>query len=218
MTDTVTLRGIEMHLHPPGEYVSDHMRDTGDFYEADILDELARRLALHPPGVLIDVGAMIGTHTVFMAHFIPHTWIHAFEPVPENLQLLRVNTAQLRNVEVSSLAISDRRQMLDIWFRYQNLGHCVVAQTDPWPDTYDQCFEVEAFPLDTFRFTDVRLIKIDVEGHEPQVLAGAKDTIARCHPLILIEDWQQQYAPLLLGYRVAAEWQTAHQTTLYEWA
>lgn len=59
-------------------------------------------------------------------------------------------------------------------------------------------------------------MKIDVEGHEPFVLAGANKTIKRCHPLILIEDKDMQYNKLLPGYVLEKGW-PKHQTYLYKW-
>jgi FkbM family methyltransferase len=213
--EAMILRGVPLELHPPGEYVSDVIRETGDFYEAAILDELAKRLNAMPPGVLIDVGAMIGNHTAFLANFAPYLEIHAFEPVPDNIKLLRANTSGRTNIDITDHALSDRRAILDIGFRYENLGHCVIRETDQWPLNYEQCFQVEAFPLDDFKLCDVRLLKIDAEWHEARILAGARKTIERCKPLICVEDWGRRYNDLFPGYRIAAEWEQ-HQTLLYE--
>src|SRR6266568_3035020 len=46
---------------------------------------------------------------------------------------------------------------------------------------------VEVRTLDSFEFSDVAMIKIDVEGHEEAVVAGAEETIRRCRPSLLIE-------------------------------
>jgi hypothetical protein len=46
---------------------------------------------------------------------------------------------------------------------------------------------VEVGTLDAFGFTDVRFIKADVEGSEREVLEGARATIARSRPIILLE-------------------------------
>lgn len=202
----VAPRGIPLALHVPGDFVSDEIRQTGDFYEAAILDELAKRI---DGGVLIDAGAMVGNHTVFLAEFVRHEAIHAFEPWPDNVELLRRNVAGYPSVTVHPQALSDRARTLRM-MSAANLGHSMVTEDGPT--------EVEAVALDSFDFGHVTLLKIDVELHEPQVLAGAADTIARCHPLILIEDWTGRYGSLLPGYRLAADWADAHQTYLYEWA
>jgi FkbM family methyltransferase len=221
----VRVRGVPLALHQSPDYVSDHIRRTGEFYEADVLDAIRDRLWAQTargrePGVLVDAGAMIGNHTVYLAEFAPHSAIHAFEPAPVNLGLLKVNTAHYRNVHVHTIALSDKAGRLAMSVHRENRGHATVAATDPWPepDAVDTVWEADARTLDSYGFEDVRLIKIDVEWHEPQVLAGAAVTIERWHPLIVIEDWGNVYGSLLPGYRLAAEWEQAHQTFLYEWA
>ena len=48
-------------------------------------------------------------------------------------------------------------------------------------------YDVELSTLDSYGFDDVAFIKIDVEGHEEAVLAGADDTLIRAKPVLLIE-------------------------------
>jgi FkbM family methyltransferase len=197
-------------LHPPGDYVSDEIRRTGAPFEVAILAELERRLAA--VGVIVDAGAHIGNHAAWFAAHLPHTEIHAFEPWPDNLALLRRNTADWPTVRIHPFALSDRGRTLN-FMADDNLGHVRADEAGT--------FTVDALPLDELELRDVSLVKIDVEGHEPQVIAGAAWTIHASHPLILIEDWTEPfpgtYAALLPGYRCAGHWE-AHQTYLYEWA
>lgn len=194
-------------LHPPGDYVSDEIRRTQQPFEAVILDELVRRLTIR--GVVVDAGAHIGNHTVFFADRLPHTQVHAFEPWLDNLVLLRQNVAGRDDVFVWPYALSDRPRMLQL-LPDSNQGHVRVDS--------DGSVQVEAIALDDFELREVTLLKVDVEGHEPQVLEGAALTIARWHPLILIEDWREEYGPLLPGYQLVGDWSQTHQTYLYQWA
>lgn len=190
-------------LHPPGDYVSDVIRDTGTWYERDILSALAEVV---DGGVIVDAGAMIGNHTVFFAQMVAHTEIHAFEPWPENLTLLRQNVAPYPSVTVHPVALSNTQRTLHMVSEPANRGHSRVE---------GEGTVVEAIPLDDLHLEHVSLLKIDVEGHEPEVLAGAQDTIERCWPFIVIEDWKQLYGKLLPGYEMIREWGLKHQTYLY---
>lgn len=198
-------RGVPLKLHDSPDYVSDVIRSSGDFYESVVLDEIRRRVA---GGVIVDAGAMVGNHTAYLAEFVAHTAIHAFEPWPANLQLLRANVERYPGVTVHPVALSDAEGWVAMSAPAGNQGHAAIGTGDVL---------VPTVTLDSLYLRDVALIKIDVEGHEPQVLAGARATIARWHPLIVIEDWQRAYGRLLPGYRIAAEWEQAHQTFLYEW-
>lgn len=46
---------------------------------------------------------------------------------------------------------------------------------------------VELRTLDSYGFADVDFLKIDCEGYELEVLKGAKDTLARCKPCVIVE-------------------------------
>jgi FkbM family methyltransferase len=214
----VNVRGIELELHPSPDYVSDHIRETGDFYEIAILEEIERRLRDVPVGVLVDVGAMIGNHTAYLAAFVPHTRIDAFEPAPVNLELLERNVRPFPEVVIHRAALSDRYAELAMAIAADNRGWSTVKATDPGLVGGMAEFTAPAAPLDALELQDVRLVKIDVEHHEHQVLAGAVDTLARCRPLVVIEDWERDLQPVMeaLGYRLAVEWADAHQTYLYE--
>jgi FkbM family methyltransferase len=75
---------------------------------------------------------------------------------------------------------------------------------------------VSVVTLDSFNFTDVGFMKIDVEGFEERVLRGAVDTIARCRPIMYIEDDRTDRSASLrdfitsLGYSIEE-----HKPTLY---
>lgn len=197
---------VDLALHPEGDYISDAIRETGDFYEANILDAIAPRIK---GGTLVDVGANIGNHTAYLSAFVPHRMVMAFEPIPDNLDLLYPNVEPFPRTIVYEVALSALERFgAEMRVEASNYGHGRMATGGP--------ILVTTRPLDAYRVHDVTLLKIDVEGHEPDVLAGARDTIERCHPLILIEDWEGAYAALLPGYHLAGSW-PEQQTYLYEW-
>jgi FkbM family methyltransferase len=192
-------------LHPPGDYVSDEIRRAKWYYEGEILRDLCRRLT---GGVMVDAGAHIGNHSAYLARYVPHTAIHAFEPWPANLALLRVNVADCPTVVVHPFALGARVEVRSM-VGDPNLGHARFG------DGHGQ--DVEVRPLDSLALDDVALLKVDVEGAEAEALSGAAKTLDRWHPLVLIEDWAGRgYAALeSRGYRVVRSWAWTRQTFLY---
>jgi FkbM family methyltransferase len=187
--------------------VSDGIRRTGDYYEAPILDYLAQHHPMHD--VIVDAGAMVGNHTAYFAAYLQYSAIHAFEPVPSNLELLRSNVAAYPSVVVHPVALSDRPRWLQMSTNTANMGACLVQEAGE--------LLVEAVALDGCQLGHVTLLKVDVENHEAALLAGARRTLGRDHPLVLLEDWSYGGAAALLpGYVLEQAWDEAF-TYLYRW-
>jgi FkbM family methyltransferase len=200
------IRGVELELHHD-EALSNHIRRTQDFFETDILDFLRDNFPVH--GTILDVGANIGNHSVYFANFLTYGSIIAFEPVPENFDLLKRNLRPYNNIGLVEYAVSNVTQTVEIARNRENMGAGEVRPTGG-------DLEVQAISIDSIGLQAVTLIKIDVEWHEPQVLEGAQDTIYICRPLILIEDANKQYAKLLPDYDLIKAWEH-HKTYLYQW-
>ena len=189
-------------LHPPGEWLRDYIDRTGELPEIGALRLTTRLLNRCPPGLIVDGGAMVGTHSAYWASHTNHI-VHAFEPVPVNYRLLRRNLRPDPRARVNRLALSDVPETVTIHVDAAHPGSSSIdgAKAGPGP-----LVTALAVRLDSLGLSDVRLIKLDLEGHEPQALAGARETIERWRPMILIEDWERIYAPLLPGYREVAGW------------
>ena len=137
----------------------------------------------------IDVGANIGVWTWAMARESSH--VHAFEPNPKNIARLRRNLGGLKNVSLHGVALSDRDGEASLRIPRGPKGHSNqraslsrIAVGDDKPFT---ALTVEARRLDDFAITNVGFMKIDVEGFEQAVLDGARQTIARDRPNLLVE-------------------------------
>ena len=157
-------------------------------HAADLAD-LARRVAALPDGALIlDVGANLGLSAITMAIAQPRARVIAFEPNPVTYGYLRRNIAGFANIEAVQAAASDRATVLHFHPALYAAGSHVVGSghiRDDMPTV-----DVKAVSLDDFvaeRGLEPSFIKLDVEGHEPEALAGAAAVIERFRPPVYME-------------------------------
>lgn len=137
--------------------------------------------------VVIDVGAFIGTHSVFFGQKVyPKGYVLAIEPQRTIFNLLAGNVAlnNLLNVRCLNVAIADDNRtctmpILDPTVK-QNFGGVSI-------DKFDQGEMIDTTTIDDLPLSRCNLIKIDVEGFEAKVLAGAAKTIAKFKPALYVE-------------------------------
>jgi FkbM family methyltransferase len=194
-----------MELHHD-EALSDHIRATGDFFEAEILDYIRDKYPDHR--TIVDIGANIGNHSVYFANFLKYEAILAFEPLAENFELLKRNLVKYEGIGAVQNAVGNYTGVAHMTKNISNMGAGEIQENGEIP--------VPIIALDRIGLQDVTLMKIDVEWYEPQVLEGAQDTIFKCKPLILIEDANNAYGPLLPDYELIKAW-PHHKTYLYGW-
>ncbi len=149
------------------------------------LDGLAALVASQVPraSTVVDVGANIGLSAILLARSVER--VIAFEPSPTNVDYLRRNLASngITNVEVLAAAVSDRPSTLQFHVAQFGAGSHVVAAGHVLNGSI-ATIDVPAVTLDEALTVSVSFIKIDAEGHEPDVLAGAPAVLARDKPLI----------------------------------
>lgn len=163
--------------------VSSHLAGTGTFYEQDFLEHVSTML---PAGTLVlDVGAHIGNHTVYFAQVMGFRVI-AFEPNPRTYERL-VRNVELAGVEhlvtCHNVALSDHEGEAELFLGARaDLGTATIEGSEHDPD--DAVAVVRTSTLDRYmdalaEDTDAIFVKLDVEGHEASVLAGAAGLLAR---------------------------------------
>ncbi|MGB8363836.1 MAG: FkbM family methyltransferase [Rhizomicrobium sp.] len=167
----------------------------GEYYESEV--QIFRQL-LRPGDVVVDVGANIGTHTVAMARLVgPSGTVVAFEPQTVIHQLLSANVAlnSLTNVHALHAAAGERAGEIfapDMnYARPGNFGGVELGGT--------QGKAVPTMPLDEVAACQgARLIKIDVEGMEGAVLAGAEKLLRSQRPVLYVENDRVKHSPDLI--------------------
>lgn len=152
------------------------------FSERDVLRIF--EIFLRPGDVVIDVGANIGFHAAYMANLVGSSGrVYAFEPtpklIPRLLHLERQNP--LHNIDIVRAAVSDKEGEATL---YESSIHELSSLNQNWsPSTKLQEISVQTITLDTFlshqSCHQLRLVKIDVEGHQYAVFKGLQETLAR---------------------------------------
>ena len=197
---TVETRYGKMSLYADDQFIGKSLELYGEYSEIEAA--LWRKL-IRPGDVAIDVGANIGTLTLALAEIVGESGrVTAIEPQPENAELLARNVADKDRIEVLSCAlgaaVGQTRVPSLAMLGHKNYGGVAIGTGE---------HEVQVRPLDAIVTGRVQFIKIDVEGQELNVLAGARETIKRERPLLYIEDHpggdhdDLLRAVRLLGYR-----------------
>ena len=202
----------EIHLATDGDLnyalfkhddiVSNHVRRGG--YETELQVQSAELLADCTDGVVLDIGANLGSYTVPVAKAHPHLTFMSFEP--QRLIYLQLCTNiflnRLDNVVPYQYALSDaewqENLVLPDYEQETNIG---AFSVDPSVRainyevrTEGKTEAITATLLDRFMLNNIRLIKIDVEGHELEVLRGAHHTlIENNYPPIIFESWTWKF-------------------------
>jgi FkbM family methyltransferase len=138
-------------------------------------------------GTAVDVGANQGFFSYALSEVAGR--VVAFEANPDYARFARW---MLRGrAEVHEVAVSDRAGRATFYVPLSEKG-MVLHFAGNLKQTHSQfrnqkTYDVELRTLDSYDLRDVRFIKVDVEGSERDVLDGAKATIARDRPVLLLE-------------------------------
>jgi FkbM family methyltransferase len=148
--------------------------------------------------VAVDVGANVGNVTVALARNCPPLGlVLAVEPNPPVLRQLRLATWRLP-VEIHGVALARHAGSAVLSIPADETGRAAAPlatlRTVGQPTTSQESrgrlktVEVQVRTLDEIvAGRAVALVKVDVEGYESEVLAGAAATIERWHPPLLLE-------------------------------
>lgn len=168
---------LHTHAYESDEYVSREILNTGNWEPFET--ELTRRL-LAVFDLFIDLGANIGWYSALAQNVMAAGGqIHAFEPDPGNLSLLRENVAVRHPVRalLVQAAVSDTVGTAQLFQSPTNLGdHRLYAS-----ETDRAAVTVPVTTLDTYfgaRTLPARLVKMDTQGSEPRIFRGAQRTLS----------------------------------------
>ena len=155
------------------------------------------RKVLTRRAVFCDVGANIGYYSLLAASIVgPEGRVISFEPDPAHAELIEkaAEWNQFRQIEVHSLALAAKRGSATLHRNTENAGNqsLLAANTS----VAAEAIEVQVSTLDqviaeTLDNRPVDLLKVDTEGAEALVLAGASQTLETPGLQILLEFWPE---------------------------
>lgn len=173
-----------LRFHDERDHIYGQVKSTRDFYESAMLKALLPLLA--QGDFVVDVGANVGNHAVFFAGEAKCR-VLAIEPVAVTHELL-VKNIESNGLEESiyprEFGLGDssgfaRAEQID----NTNLGATQLSASDSRDDIVVRRMD----SLPEILVNNVRLIKVDVEGMEVEVLRGAHGVIVRDLPFIVCE-------------------------------
>jgi FkbM family methyltransferase len=159
--------------------------------------------------VVFDVGANIGNHSAAIRDIAGH--VYAFEPNPalhERLQHL-IARNRIANISALGLALSDRTSTALLSVPPgQNERGALKSELNGGTGIAVETMTGDAV-VASHGIDRLDLVKFDVEGHEPAVLAGLAETLRRLRPVVVFERYAtgeahsgQAFSRLLPGYRL----------------
>jgi FkbM family methyltransferase len=152
------------------------------YYEKEQLSEIIKRLNFDIKTYdLLDIGANIGNHTVFFSKYFKH--IHSFEPQLRTFQILKLNTSRLGNVSLNNFGISTEEREVIFKIPFNNSG--AASQVSSELLYYEELVNLKNIP--NHNYSDVSVIKLDVEGSEIDVINSCKGLIDLTKPILLFE-------------------------------
>jgi FkbM family methyltransferase len=195
-----------MAVYVNDQIIGKSLLDTGAFQESKIKEVLQflDQNYNFKPSLFVDIGANIGTHSIYAIKNGLFKNAIAFEPDPNNLKLLLKNIA-INNisskVEVYPIALSSISGVLNLELSNTNFGDHRVRPSSPAPVSFGEeserlIKEISALTLDSldldaeFSWSNA-LVWIDTQGHEGEIFSGGKLFLAsnRRPPVFVAEFW-----------------------------
>ena len=124
--------------------------------------------------VAVDIGAHCGLWAFYLAE--KFATVHAFEPVAAHRECFGVNVTA-PNVMLHGCALGPKAGSVSMFTENGSSGNSHVSGDG----------DIEMWTLDSFKLEDVDFVKMDTEGFELYILQGAGETLARCKPVMCVE-------------------------------
>jgi FkbM family methyltransferase len=179
---------------------------------------LLSRLA--PSGLALDVGGNWGQSIIALQRWAKPARIVSFEPNPILATRLKRHHGNQPSVSIEQFALSDSAGAFTLYiphyydYVYDGLASLNRSEAEGWftparfagfdpSRLHIQSVEIETRTLDSLG-VNPEIVKIDVQGAEALVIAGATRTFARCQPVTLMESVDDAMVERMAGFGLNA--------------
>lgn len=163
-------------------------------YEMDL--QAALRELVQPGMVTYDVGANIGYFSLMLAKLSGETGqVHAFEPLPSNIERLLTNVSMngyTERISIYPVAVTEFGTPIRFLVHTsEKMGKVAGTVGKEDNEAYQDSIEVASLSLDQFAYLQgnplPQLVKMDIEGGEVKALPGMRRMLEEEHPILLLE-------------------------------
>ena len=184
--------GNRQIVFPAFDYISNEIALDGVFEKKErvtFFRWLSSLTISTKESVCIDIGANIGNHSLYFSDY--YKKVYSFEPSERIFNILFLNSKLVNNIECFNFGCSNEDKTALLTSISTNRGGSFISSEE----REGEIEKIKVKPLDeTLQdINNVGLIKIDVEGHEYEVLEGAKKTIKDNMPIILFEQHENDF-------------------------
>ena len=200
-TNIVKIEGISYEIRNNKDMIEKTLLN-GEQWSPKILELLQSRM--RKKGHFVNVGAHIGTISLPMSKISSR--VTAFEPFPKTFDHLKKNIElnKLSNIDIYNVALGDKHE--NVFFMNDNNdritnnngGMHVFTTNDILTGVRSSCIAkledtgIMSIPLDSMNIDKIDLMLVDIEGMEDKFLIGAKQTLEKYLPDLLIEIWSDK--------------------------
>ncbi|MDM5157399.1 FkbM family methyltransferase [Bacillus sp. DX1.1] len=167
------------------DYIGRIISSTKDYYEKEALEYFSDYIPEN--GVIYDIGANIGNHTVYFTKCFNPKKVYAFEPAEKIYEILKYNIKVngLENLETFNYAVGEKSGKASLNYNQENTGASNIQ--------LNKNGEIKVVSLDDLNLEEPDLIKVDVEGLEYEVIKGMVNHLNNASPVLWVEIFSEHY-------------------------
>ncbi|MFB3888001.1 MAG: FkbM family methyltransferase [Candidatus Bathyarchaeia archaeon] len=186
------VNGYVVYIDPADNWVISPSIGVDGWYEPEET-ELFKKI-VRKDATVVDVGANVGWYTLLAAHLVGEKGrVLSFEPESRTFSLMKRSIAEsdFGNIQAFDKGVSNVEGRRRLWLTTGNLGaHSIVRKAN------GAVVDVDVVTLDRFLpslgVDRVDVLKVDVEGAEPEVLEGAREYLENSRVRNLLLEWNAE--------------------------